>query len=662
MRSRLPSPTKRADSSTTGSLNRAVNVKPFRRHQRTAIIMVEAFRRFLGHACQVGLNDQSRPCSHGVEGMAMDRPTSGRSIGRFVAVLAITLFALFNSASDVTLTWHAFSGFGFSMDIAQTIIGVEPGGPADRAGLKIGDVFDGKAMPFASRRFLQTGIPAVPDGSQGRFAVKRPGGDRFITLASVPRTRTLADTATNLALMVAITLSIGIGAWLVLLRPSVMTWSFFLFSAFQSGPNSTVSGIVGLSWFLVDYLAWSTLYGLALVPLIVFALRFPDNRADGWRRVAERTAVASTVILLPLNAYVSYGPMFGWPTAFVGAVLGIIGIAALPLVVCTFVLSYVHAPDTDRAKIRWVGVGLVIGYVGPLSFAFLTSIPNTFAWPVPLFNIVQTLQVAVPLSVAYVIVRHRVFDVRFVLGRAAVYGALTSLVVIAVSLVDFIAGKVISETRLAAVGDAAIAIVIGLSLNGLHKRAELTVERLFFRGRRKAEERLHRVGEGLLRARSREGITNAIVAESVAALQLTSCAVFVREGDRFTRTVAIGWEELPKIALASEDPAVLALASGPKPLAVRDRMWPPSFLPAGLLAPVSTLSVFVRGELDAIVFFGSHTGGELLDPEELVLLARLLHDSGIAFEHVESQAAIAQSAELRAEVATLRSLLLERVR
>jgi len=95
---------------------------------------------------------------------------------------------------------------------------------------------------------------------------------------------------------------------------------------------------------------------------------------------------------------------------------------------------------------------------------------------------------------------------------------------------------------------------------------------------------------------------------------------------------------------------------------VRDRMLPPSFLPAGLLAPVSTLSVFVRGELDAIVFFGSHTGGELLDPEELVLLARLLHDSGIAFEHVESQAAIAQSAALRAEVATLRSLLLERVR
>jgi len=137
----------------------------------------------------------------------------------------------------------------------------------------------------------------------------------------------------------------------------------FLFSALQSRPNATVSGIVGLSGFLVDYLAWTTLYRLALVPLIVFVLRFPDNRAAGWRGVTERAAVTSTVILLPLNAYASYEAMFGWPTAFVGTVLGVAGIAALPLVVCTFVLSYVHAPNTDRAKIRWVGVGLVIGYV-----------------------------------------------------------------------------------------------------------------------------------------------------------------------------------------------------------------------------------------------------------------------------------------------------------
>ena len=98
-------------------------------------------------------------------------------------------------------------------------------------------------------------------------------------------------------------------------------------------------------------------------PSCIVALRFLDNRADGLRGVTERAAVASTVILLPLNAYVSYEKMFGWPTAFVGMVLDVIVIAALPLVLCTFVLSSVHPPNADRAKTRWVGVGLVIGYV-----------------------------------------------------------------------------------------------------------------------------------------------------------------------------------------------------------------------------------------------------------------------------------------------------------
>ena len=591
----------------------------------------------------------------------MDRPTNGRSLWRVLAVTAITLFAFFNSTSDVALTWHPLSGFGMSMDISQTIVGLDPGGPAERAGLKTGDTIDSRATPFASRRYLLTGIVAVPDGSQGRFAIAGPGGDRFVTLTAVPRIRSFADNATNLALAVAVTLSLLIAAWLVLLRPSVMTWSFFLFCVFESPADATVAGIGGLPVFLGDYLAWTAINGLTLVPFIIFALRFPNNRADGWRGVAERAVASATAILLPLNVYASYGAMFGWPTGLAGTIQSGTSIAAIPLVVCTFVISYLHAPNIDRAKIRWVGLGLVIGYVGPISFLSLTSLPGiAFAWPPWLFNIVDSLQVAVPISVAYVIVRHRVFDVRFVLGRAAVYGAVTSLVVVAVSLLDFIAGKVISETRLAALGDAAIAIAIGLSLNGLHKRAESTVERLFFRERRRSEERLQRVGEGLLRASSREGIANAIVAETVAALRLTSSAIFERDAERFVRTVALGWEHSEKIGLSADTPALLVLGAGPKPLAVRDGSWPSDFLPTGIEAPVYVLPVFRRGELAAVVFFGPHTGGEQIDPEELTVLSRLLEAAGFAFEHVAAQSALTRADELRTEVATLRSLLVQR--
>jgi hypothetical protein len=72
------------------------------------------------------------------------------------------------------------------------------------------------------------------------------------------------------------------------------------------------------------------------------------------------------------------------------------------------------------------------------------------------------------------------------------------------------------------------------------------------------------------------------------------------------------------------------------------------------------LPVFTRGELAAVVFFGPHTGGEQIDPEELTVLSRLLEAAGFAFEHVAAQSALTRADELRTEVATLRSLLVQR--
>ena len=80
----------------------------------------------------------------------MYRSKNGRSVWRVLAVIAITVIAFFNSTSDVALTWHPLSTFGMSMDISQTIVGIDPGGPADRAGLKVGDAVDSGATPVAS--------------------------------------------------------------------------------------------------------------------------------------------------------------------------------------------------------------------------------------------------------------------------------------------------------------------------------------------------------------------------------------------------------------------------------------------------------------------------------------------------------------------------------
>ena len=587
----------------------------------------------------------------------MERTERRRSGWRVFAVLAIALFALLNTVTDTVLLWHPFSDVGLSVDSSYTVIGVHSGSSAERAGVRVGDRIDEAATPAASRRFIATGVVAVPDGAHLTVALRSPNGVRLVDLRGEPHLRSAADNATNALLMLATLTTVTIGTWIVLLRPSKMTWAFFLYCA-SSGTLAVTTG-VNLPPFAagIDLALFGAMTTASFVPFAIFALRFPADCADGWRRRAQAVLLWSLAALVPLGIYVSIGPFFAWPiaaAAFAGSALGVAGVA---FVVVTFALAFFHAPPADRAKIRWVGLGLIVGYSGPLAFNIGSSVPGiAFDWPIPVLNIVNALEIAVPISVAYVILRHRVFDVRFVLGRAAVYGAITTIVVVGVTLLDFLLGKILSETRLAAIGEAAVAIVVGLSLNGLHKRVERTVDALFFRGRRRAEQRLKRIGEGLLHAETADAITRALVTEVSSSLQLTSCAVFRRDDNWFVCDAAVGWDSTAQ-GIAADASPILALGARRAPLAIRDGVWPAGLLPAGDAAPLYAVPIASRVRLDAFVLIGPHIGGEQPDPTELELLGDLCNAAAIAYEHLEAKIAIERASSLEAENSTLRGIV-----
>jgi hypothetical protein len=587
----------------------------------------------------------------------MERSERRRSGWRVVAVLAIALFALLNTVTDTVLLWHPFADLGLSVDSSYTVIGVHPGSSADRAGVRVGDHIDMAATPAATRRFLATGVAAVPDGAHLTVALRKPNGVQLVDLRGEPHLRSAADDATNALLMLATLATVAIGTWIVLLRPSKMTWAFFLYCA-SSGTLAVTTG-VNLPPLAagVDLALFGAMTTASFVPFAIFALRFPADRADGWRRWAQAVLLWSLAALVPLGIYVFIGPFLGWPieaAAFAGSTLGVAGVA---FVVVTFALAFFHAPPADRAKIRWVGLGLIVGYSGPLAFNIGSSVPGiAFDWPLPVLNAVNALEIAVPISVAYVILRHRVFDVRFVLGRAAVYGAVTTIVVVGVTLLDFLVGKILSETRLAAIGEAAVAIVVGLSLNGLHKRVEGAVDALFFRGRRRAEQRLKRISEGLLHAETADAITRALVTEVSSSLQLSSCAVFRREDGWFVCDAAVGWDSTTQ-GIEAGAGAILALGARRAPLAIRDGVWPAGLLPAGDAAPLYAVPIASRIRLDAFVLVGPHIGGEQLDPTELELLGDLCNSAAIAYEHLDAMLAILRASSLEAENTTLRGIV-----
>ena len=586
---------------------------------------------------------------------------TSRSVWRVTAVVLIAFVGLANTVPDITLAWHPFSDFGMQLDSAATVIGVDPTKSAARAGVRPGDRIDLAATPFSSRQYITTGFATAPEGKHAVFAFARPGGARRADLVAEPRQRSLLDNLTNSLLMLTFGSMIAIGASLVLLRPSKMTWAFFLFAAF-SGIQSTVSLAYLSTWaFLADTLIWS-LSAASAVPFAIFALRFPNDEATGWRRRAQSIILWSLVVLVPLGIWNSFGVPLGLRSSETQTVGGVVAIAGLLFVAVVFALTYAHAPAVDRAKIRWVMLGLLIGETGSLIWQVGGTLPGiAVPWSIPVLNLVLSMQIAVPITVAYAIVRHRVFDVRFVLGRAVVYGLITTAVVVFVALIDFVAGKLLAETHLAAVGEVGAAIVLGLSLNSMHKRAEHTVDTMLFRSRRRAGKRLERVGSGLLHAESPDAVTQAIVSEPLEAFALLSSAVLRRNGDgSFVRAAALGWEGASNETLDARMPVVLQLSATNTPLAVTDGLWPPGLLPPGSRRPAYALPISIRGRLDTIAFFGAHASGEDLDPDELHILTQLLAAAGFAYDHLEAEAALSRSSALEAENRTLRDLITQR--
>ena len=590
---------------------------------------------------------------------ATDSRTAARSLWRVAIVTILTAIALLMATPDIILPWHPTAEFGFDVDATDTVLSVAPGSSAARAGIVAGDRFDMGSTPFVSRTYVQPGVPnTVRDGARARFTIVHAGRSRDVELVGAVVPRSLADNITDVILIVSEFGLILISATLVLTRPSRMTWAFYFFGISSAGldvtdvadfPRALAAFLIVFQGLVYNQWLW----------LVVFALRFPNDDPIGWRRAAERILLASLVIFTPLGVWAYAGGMFGHvaPPA-VSEIFAVATIGGLIAAALVFVATYVSATVVDRARIRWVMFGLLVGFGGQLTYSIGGSLPGVaVTWPLWLLNLAQSAEIFVAITVAYAVIRHRVFDVRFFIGRAVVYGIMTTFVVATLALVDFAVGKILSGTRLAALGEAGVAIVVGLSLNGVHKRLEGIVDRTLFRSRIEAAHRLRRVGRGMGHVTTLESIEHIVVREPAEAYDLASAALFSRRDDgTFERTDSLGWDATTSQTIDADESLVLQLLASNEPVPANHIVLKHGALPAGTLRPSCAMPISVRSVLEAIVFYGPHKSQEDLDPDEIEALEGLLTAASSAYDHVRATLAQKKLDELEAEVRTARSI------
>lgn len=543
-------------------------------------------------------------------------------LGRIIVVVSISAWSVATLAPRLSCIGHACPQTGFNFTFDGVITYVDRGTFADRAGIAAGD----RILPPLPRGLLRD-----PPGVLA-FNLQTPHGVRRVVLAPQPTMMTRGEKLRLLAVVASYLIYVLVGSAVLLLRPSAMTWAFYLYCILRRYGDLYFYWPGSDAFFWFNTLAYGALGGATCALVAIFALRFPRNEAAGWRRVVQWLAIALAGLfsLGWLDFFIRFD-FLGLPSqSLVSALVMATSLVYVGAAVI-FLSTLFSSRGDERQRLQWILVFPVVLLLRVAVINVPSSVPD---WIV---DGLIALAVLVPLSVAYAVIRKRVFDVQFVVSRALVYGTLTSLVAGTFLLIDWFMSRQFAQTRFTLSAEIGFALVLGSSLNALHGSVDRFVDSAFFRQRHFAERRLQKAAVAVARAENVGAVDQFVVHEPVQALGLTSAALFRKnEHAIFVRRLEIGWSAADVVEFGANDPLVLHLLTENEPVRLSEITWAsdaPRLANSVLVAPV-----LLRDQIVAIAFYGPHTTGADIDPDEQKAMMPLLERAGAAYDHIDANA------------------------
>lgn len=589
-----------------------------------------------------------------------------RSVARTVVVSVLAVLVVATTLPGLSLvwdstdtTWTSQGELGLQSDYDGRVKAVAPDSAASRAGIVPGDRIDLLRTPYESRAYVAGSPARAPANIHVTAWVIHDGVDRLVDLVPAPRALPVLTRINLVDRTIAAIIFVVVGGLLVILRPSSMTWGFFFyclgfspgiaFAAFSRFPSPAMHAL--------NVIGGDVLTAAGTVGILLFALGFACDDPPPWRRGLARAAPVLFILFALLIAYPDVANLLlGWPAELAQRIMLALQGFVFALSIFAIVQTYIHGARESRPRIQWVVVGLLIGVVANYVADVLTfSSALPLAPPRWFESSLLIANVTLPVTVAYAVVRHRVFEVSFVVSRAIVYAILTFFIASAFSLVEYFVGHELEAVRLAQFIEIVLAVCVSFWIKALESRVERVVDVVFFRRRREAMRRLERDAKAIHRANEPETVDEYLVNEAVAALELSSAALFRRDGRTFAREASNGWLNDLLRTIGEDDKLALTLEAEGQPLRTNDIGWQQAHLPVGNTAPILALPLMNRQDLTAFVLYGPHASGADIDPEEQEHLFALCRAAQSTYEELRLNELSGLVKDLQAEIARLRN-------
>ncbi|MBV8374939.1 MAG: GAF domain-containing protein [Candidatus Eremiobacteraeota bacterium] len=331
-------------------------------------------------------------------------------------------------------------------------------------------------------------------------------------------------------------------------------------------------------------------------------------------------------------------------------------LALLAVALCALA-AVLTSSGTARPRAAWLLLPLPLALFGMGVFGTISALSTSYFAYIGFWVVGGLCWLLGGLFVTYALLNRRVLDFSFVLNRAVVVSVMGLIVVIAFVLLEWILGSVLTGVSHATglIANAALALVIGVSLNYIHRHVDRSVDLVLFRKRHENEKALLGFSKEAVYVTEWDALLDATLEKVRRHTDARSAQLLIGANGFYTAVRSFGGDS--DTSVNENDEAILALKVWHKPV-------DPHHYDTALHAALA-LPMLARGKLYGVLLLGERAGGEAYAPDEVEALSQLANGVGSALEALSlttdgSAAVLAERIELA--IASLREAMVSEIR